>query len=144
MKLRLQTDYALRTLMYLGFVNRKAKADEVARVFGVSKDHLVKVIQHLVRRGLVRTSAGRGGGVELAVAANAILVRDVIEEMEGQRGVLDCVPQPDVCPLEPGCRLRRLLVTAEDAFYAALGNVTIADLCRQPSKGGLTNLAIPS
>ena len=37
-----------------------------------------------------------------------------------------------------------LLMTAEDAFYAALGNVTIADLCRQPSKGGLTNLAIPS
>lgn len=142
MKLRLQTDYALRTLMYLGFVDRKAKAEEIAGVFDISKDHLVKVIQQLVRSGLVRTTPGRGGGVELTRDPGDIRVKEVVEEMEGRHGILDCVPQPEVCPLEPGCRLRRLLITAEDAFYDALADTTIGDLCRRGQRGGLKNLEI--
>ena len=142
MKLRLQTDYALRTLMYLGFVGRKAKAEEVAAAFNISKDHLVKVIQQLTRSGWVRTSAGRGGGVELASDPDAIFVKEVIEQMEGRHGVLDCVKQTDVCPLEPGGRLRKLLIQAEDMFYDTLAEVTIADLCHRRQKGGLTNLHV--
>ena len=140
MKLRLQTDYGLRALMFLGFVRRKSRADEIADSFGISKDHLVKVIQLLTRAGFVRTSSGRHGGVALAKDPDEILIRDVIEALEGRNGVLDCVPDPEICPLEPGCKLRRLLMQAEDAFYDSLSNTTIADLCQRGQRGGLANL----
>ena len=144
MKIRLQTDYALRTLMYLGFVNRRASAEEIATVFNVSKDHLIKVVQQLARAGFVRTSAGRNGGVELARDPATLVVKDVVEEMEGRTGVIDCITQMDICPLEPGCKLRKLLMKAEDAFYESLGTATISDLCKRGQRGGLTNLEIPS
>ena len=140
MKLRLQTDYALRTLMYLGFAERKATAEEIATLFNISKDHLVKIIQQLAKAGYVNTSPGRSGGVVLARDSAEIMVREVVELVEGRSRVLECVDDPSICPLEPGCRLRKLLIKAESAFYETLGDVSIADLCLDNQPGGLHNL----
>lgn len=147
MHLRLQTDYALRTLMFLAHVDRRATAEEIAGTFNVSKDHLVKVVQQLARWGYVRTHAGRGGGISLAKPAQEISLREVLERMEGPRGVLECVQLPEVCPLEPGCRLRQLLIGAEAAFYSVFDGLSIQDLvARDPrtgtKTGGLFNLTI--
>ena len=142
MKLRLQTDYALRALIYLGYVNRKATAEEISRSFDISKDHLIKVIQQLSRTGFVRTFAGRGGGIALAKEADLIAVREVIEVMEGNVGILECISDATVCPMEPGCHLRRLLMSAEKAFYDALGSTSIADLFRGRRKGGILNIEV--
>ena len=142
MKLRIQTDYALRTLMYLGLTDRKARAEDIANCFVISKDHLVKVIQQLARLGYVRTVPGRGGGVSLAKRPEQIIVREVVESFEGRDTVLECVDSPDICPLEPGCKLRRLLMRAEDAFYGAMSETTIADLYAGRQRGGLYNLQI--
>jgi len=140
MKLRLQTDYALRTLILLGHTNRKMTAAEIADAFLISKDHLVKVIQHLSRIGYVRAFPGRHGGVVLIQEASEILIRDVIKAIEGATGVLPCVHDTAFCPMEPECRLRGVLMQAEEAFYDALEAVTIADLYRGRNKGGLLNL----
>ena len=140
MKLRLQTDYALRALIFLGYVDRKSTAEEIAATFDVSKDHLVKVIQQLSRLGYVRALPGRGGGVVLTQDAAEILVGDVIKAMEGAVGILGCVNDSKFCPMEPGCRLRRVLMSAEAAFYDELGTVSIADLYRGRKKGGIINL----
>ena len=140
MKLRIQTDYALRTLILLGNESRKMTASEIADAFLISKDHLVKVIQQLSRLGYVRALPGRNGGVVLTRAASEIRVREVIEAMEGATGILDCVNDSSFCPMEPGCRLRRVLMDAETAFYEAFGTVSIADLFRGRKKGGLVNL----
>lgn len=140
MKLRLQTDYALRALILLGYSQRKMTATEIADAFQVSKDHLVKVLQQLSRLGYVRAYPGRGGGVALSRNASSILVRDVIKAMEGSSGILDCIEDSGFCPMEPGCHLRRLLMQAETAFYDALGSNSIADLYAGRRKGGLVNL----
>ena len=142
MKLRIQTDYALRTLMLLGCEDRKMTATEIADAFLISKDHLVKVIQQLSRLGYVRAMPGRNGGVLLLRDAADISVGEIIKSMEGQTGILDCVTDSKFCPMEPGCRLRRLLVEAEAAFYDTMAEVTIADLFRGRSKGGIVNLKI--
>lgn len=141
MKLRWHTDYALRSLMYLAYVKRKVTAEEIAQAFGVSKDHLVKCLQELAKAGFVRTIAGRRGGVGLAMEPEKILVGEVVAALEGRSGLLDCIASPDVCPLEPGCRLRRVLINAEQAFFEALGSVSIASIVAGKS-GGMNNLAI--
>ena len=140
MKLRIQTDYALRTLILLGCEDRKMTAKEIADAFLISKDHLVKVIQQLSRLGYLRAIPGRNGGAVLAKDASRILVRQVVEEMEGRAGILSCVADPSFCPMEPGCHLRRVLMDAEAAFYAAMGTVTGADLFHGRNKGGVLNL----
>lgn len=140
MKLRIQTDYALRTLILLAHSKRKMTATEIADAYLISKDHLVKIIQQLSRLGYVRALPGRGGGVVLTQDAAAILVHDVIKAMEGATGILDCVNDSTFCPMEPGCQLRRVLMQAELAFYDAIGTVSIADLIRGRNKGGLVNL----
>ncbi len=143
MKLRLQTDYGLRVLLYLAFVDRIANAEEIATAFAISKDHLVKVGQHLAKHGLIRTVPGRGGGFVLERDPAGITVREVVEKMEGRPGCLDCIPSPDVCPMEPGCGLRRLLIDAENAFFDVLATRTIADLSRNRSRtGGLHNVEV--
>ena len=142
MKLRLQTDYALRTLILLGNENRKMTATEIADAFLISKDHLVKVIQQLARFGYVRALPGRNGGVLLTRKPSEILIREVIEAMEGANGILACVNDPTFCPMEPGCQLRRVLMTAEAAFYESLATVTVADLFRGRKKGGILNLKL--
>ena len=144
MHLKLQTDYALRVLLYLGRTNRSAPVAEIAEAFDVSHDHLVKVVQQLSREGWVVTRGGRGGGVSLAVDPSTLTVADIVEAFEGRDKVLECVLEPDTCVLEPGCSLRRLLMSAEDAFFDVLAGRTIAELCRPRGRtGGLANLSLP-
>ena len=143
MRLRTQTDYALRTLLYLGFVDRQVTTTEVADAYDISRDHLVKVVQQLARLGMVRTTAGRRGGISLMRDASDITVREVVEAFEGQGGLLDCVSDPDACVMEPGCKLRKLLIEAEERFLEGLGAVTIQDLVGQGRRrGGLYNLRL--
>jgi Rrf2 family nitric oxide-sensitive transcriptional repressor len=143
--LKTQTDYALRTLLYLGFVGEKATVDAIAQSYQISREHLVKVVQQLVRMGYVRSQAGRTGGVRLAKPAEQIVVGQVVADFEGRNGVLGCVTDPTYCVLEPGCLLRHLLIEAEQAFYERLGKVTVADLLKtKPGavSGGLLNLTV--
>ena len=142
MKLRIQTDYALRTLILLGSEKRKMTSTEIADAFLISKDHLVKVIQQLARLGYVRALSGRNGGVLLTRDPSEISVREVVKAMEGDTGIIACVTEPSFCPMEPGCHLRRVLMKAESAFYDVLGDVSVADLSRGRNKGGLVNLEI--
>lgn len=145
--LKTQTDYALRTLLYLGFVGEKSTVDAIAQAYHISKDHLVKVVQQLVRLGYVRSQAGRTGGVCLAKRPEQINVAEVVGDFEGRNGVLPCVTDSTFCVLEPGCLLRHKLIDAETAFYETLKQVTIGDLIKSPPEGmirqgGLFNLTI--
>jgi len=144
MRLKLQTDYALRVLLTLGRSGESAPVGAIAEALEVSHDHLVKVVQRLAREGWVTTRPGRGGGVALSADPATITVADVVGAFEGRQQVLDCVLQPETCVLEPGCSLRRLLMSAEDAFFDVLADKTIADLCGSRSRtGGLANISLP-
>ncbi len=147
MKLRLQTDYALRVLIYLARAGTTdgaetlVRVDSMAEAYDISREHLVKVVQALSRHGYTATRSGRGGGVRLAMAPEDIDAAAVVGDFEGRNGVLECVVEPTVCVLEPGCRLRRKLMAAEAAFYAVLEGTTLADLVAKPSaSSGLAQL----
>ena len=145
MNLRTQTDFALRSILYLAHRNQQVPVDEIAQAYGISKDHLVKVVQQLVRQGYVYSQAGRNGGVRLAKDPAEINIGQVVSEFEGRNGVLPCIHDASYCKLEPGCTLRSLLMQAEASFYALLEKVTVADLVASnvaKSTGGFFNLTI--
>jgi Rrf2 family transcriptional regulator, nitric oxide-sensitive transcriptional repressor len=128
MRLALQTDFALRTLLYLASHSGRPTIAEVAEFFGISAHHLGKVAHQLGRLGFVRNRRGPGGGIELARPAAAISVGAVVRAFEGNTHLLECVGTAGVCVIQPGCTLRRVLAEAERRQMDYLDGVTIAAL----------------
>ncbi|MFA9461285.1 Rrf2 family transcriptional regulator [Thiohalorhabdus methylotrophus] len=130
MRLTRHTDYALRVLMYLGARNNElATITEVAEVYKISRNHLVKVVNVLGREGYLQTVRGKGGGIRLGMPPEQIGVGAVVRVMEENLDIIDCVGTE--CPIIAPCRLRTALGEARDAFLAVLDSYTLADLVVQ-------------
>lgn len=128
MRLTRYTDYALRTLIYLGLNEpRQSSIGEIARAYGISENHLTKVVHQLGRLGLVRTIRGRGGGLRLALDPAEIVVGAVVRQTEEDLALVECF-SGGACAITPSCRLRRVLGEALAAFLAVLDRYTLADL----------------
>lgn len=131
MKLSLQTDYGLRVLMYLAGQNDRCTITDISEFFAISKDHLAKVVQSLARQGFVRSIRGVGGGLELARAPEEITIGEVVQGLEGNMHLLDCVAAgQQVCVIQPGCRLRKVLAEAERIQLEYLNGVRLADVVK--------------
>ncbi|NKB19292.1 MAG: Rrf2 family transcriptional regulator [Alphaproteobacteria bacterium] len=130
MHLRLQTDYALRLLMHLAVANEPLTTIAAsAKRYGISKNHLMKVAHNLVQLGYVVSVRGRTGGLKLAKDAGAINVGAVIRALEADAALVVCFPNgAGGCCITPSCRLKGLLVDAEEAFYKTLDKATLNDL----------------
>jgi Rrf2 family nitric oxide-sensitive transcriptional repressor len=139
MRLALQTDYALRTLMYLASVDRRATVDDVAGLFGISANHVAKVVNQLSRLGWIRSIRGLGGGIELAVPADSIRLGDVILAFEGNLHLLECVGVNNVCAIEDFCHLKGVLRKAEQLQIDYLNSLTLQDVV--PAKRRLQQVA---
>lgn len=135
MRLTRHTDYALRVLMYVGASpTGAATIAEVADRYGISRNHLMKIVHGLGRAGILRTVRGRAGGVHLARPAGAIRIGDVVRITEEDLAVVECFEGgPSHCPIVAGCRLAGILDEALRAFLAVLDRYTLADLLARPS-----------
>ncbi|MBL8276927.1 MAG: Rrf2 family transcriptional regulator [Pelomonas sp.] len=130
MKLTAFTDYSLRVLMFLAAEpDRRATIAEICAAFDVKANHLTKVVHHLARRGWVATVRGKGGGLTLARAPEAIRLGDVVREAEGEDLPAECFSaRGSHCAIAGQCRLKGVLAQAVDAFYAVLDGYTLADI----------------
>jgi len=128
MRLALQTDYALRTLIYLSGRPGRASIRQVAEFYGISKDHVAKAVRRLGQLGYIRNLRGIGGGIELAKGAEEIRVGQVITDFEGNLNLLECVAVPNVCVIQPNCKLRHVLAEAERLQREYLNSIRLADV----------------
>lgn len=127
MQLTRYTDYSLRVLLYLAVhADRLVTISEISDAYGISRNHLVKVVHELGGLGFVRTQRGKSGGIELARPAAEINVGDVVRHTEKTLTVVNC--NTPLCPIRPACELRDLLFDARDAFLAVLDQHTLRDL----------------
>lgn len=132
MRLTTFSDYTLRVLIYLGLPReRRATIAEIARAYGISENHLTKVVHHLAQSGMVQTLRGKGGGLSLARAPEEINLGDVLQATEGDQNLLDCMNRQSDCCIQPCCRLIPILRQAQAAMFDVLGSYTLADLLRE-------------
>ncbi len=129
MQLTLYTDYAMRTLIYLGArPDQTVSVAEISESFGISTNHLAKVAKMLVRDGLLEGRRGRDGGLRLACAPEDICVGTLVRATE-EHNLLECFePKTSTCPLTGHCRLERAMHEARAAFFAVLDGYTLADM----------------
>lgn len=132
MRLSLQTDYALRTLLFLATRTGRATVADVAEYFGISAHHVGKVVHQLGRLGYVRNHRGPGGGIELARKPSAITVGRVVLDFEGNMHLLDCVSGPMQCVIQPGCILRGVLLEAERLQLDYLNSISLEAILPTP------------
>lgn len=131
MKLSTFTDYSLRLLMYLAAnTGGRATIAQVAQAFGVSEHHLVKVAHSLGRGGWLANVRGKGGGLELAVAPDQIVLGAVVRHTEGRAVLAECFGDESDCAIAADCRLKGVLSESVQAFYAVLDKYTLADIVR--------------
>ena len=135
MRLTLWTDYALRTLIYVGAKDgRLTTIAEIAESFDISKTHLMKVVNKLATQGYLETVRGKGGGIRLGRAPARIAVGEVVRETEDDLAVLGCLSGPGFCRIEGCCVLRGALRKATQAFMETLDGYTLADLLAPRAK----------
>lgn len=130
MHLTLHTDYALRVLLYLThFPERPVGTAEISTAFGISKHHLVRVVQTLALHQFVTATAGRSGGVALAKPAAEIRLGDVVRACEPNFKMVECFEkESNTCPIVPVCALKSPLRDALNSFLTTLDAHTLADV----------------
>lgn len=136
MRLTLFTDYGLRMLMRLASSPDKIfSTAELAGEFGLSRNHLAKIMQHLSGAGLIETRRGGGGGATLAKPASDIRLGDVVAVLEEGQAIVECFARDGgQCTFDQRCGLKTRLRSAEAAFIADLNRSTLADIAFFPRK----------
>jgi Rrf2 family nitric oxide-sensitive transcriptional repressor len=134
------TDHALRLLMHLGaHRERMATVEEIAGRYGISRNHLAKVVNELAASGLIETVRGRCGGVRLARDPRDIRLGEVVRRTEPNFHMAQCFGGGDAasCPFGSDCGLRRSLARATEAYLQELNRSSLADLLCASAPPGL-------
>ncbi len=115
MRLTRYTDYAMRVLLYVGArPERLCSIAEISRAYGISQNHLMKVVHDLGKAGYLASARGRFGGIKLGRAPEDIIVGAVVRHTEDGFDLVDC----GTCIIAPACGLTGALREALAAFQS--------------------------
>ena len=129
MRLTTFSDYALRVLMYAAAAGeRRVTIEETAGAYGISRAHLMKVVNVLTRAGYLTGLRGRAGGFVLARPPKAINLGEVVRATEPDYALVECFATGNQCAITRCCRLPEVLNEALQAFVETLDRYTLADL----------------
>ena len=122
------TDIALRVLITLSSTpDVLTTVVQLAKAIGAPARYTGKLVQRLAAEGWVETNRGRGGGIKISAAGMEATPVDVIDVLGEGWPIVDCFNPR--CPLlTKGCRLRKVLEDAQNAFLASLGAVNMGQL----------------
>lgn len=132
------TDYSLRVLVYLALKGEKLSTiREIAARYGISKNHLMKVVHELRLRGYIDTLRGKNGGLRLGRPPHRINIGRLVRDTEQDLNLVECFGADNRCVITPDCNLKRILGEALEAFFAVLDRYTLADLIEPERARGL-------
>jgi len=121
---------AFHTMLYLSsYQDRLVSTKEIANKYHVSENHLAKVLQRLVKVGLVDSIRGPKGGFKLGRDAGEISLIEIYEIMDGPIGMYDCLLDESSCGGGNSCLIfNGLLGSINHQFKDYLSNKKLSDL----------------
>src|SRR5690349_16928587 len=132
LRLSKKADYALIAMKHLAVRGDRGPASssarEIAELYGIPIELMAKVLQRLVRRGLLASQQGTRGGYQLARMPTQISVADVIQAIDGPVTVTACTTDDGQCEQFAKCNVRDPLWRVRERILSALGECTIAEL----------------
>jgi Rrf2 family protein len=145
LRLSKKADYALMAMKHLALRGDRgsSSAREIAALYDIPIELMAKVLQRLVRRGLLASHQGTRGGYRLARGPAQISVADVIQAIDGPVAVTACsTDEGQQCEQFAKCNVRDPLWRVRERILAALGECTIAELAADPPPRPLAKAAV--
>lgn len=129
MQLTIFTDYGFRSLMYVAkHPERLCSVKEIADYYGISRNHLVKVVHKLAQLGYVSSTKGKGGGIKLAHKPESLKLGDLVLQLEPNMHLVECFnKEGNTCRITQMCQLKHYLAEANAVFIQSLNKHTLAD-----------------
>jgi len=135
------TDYALRVMTYVALKEEElCTIQEIADAYGISKNHLMKVVQQLNAAGYLKALRGKNGGLTLGRPPEAINIGALVRDTEQDFAIVECLGPADSCVITPGCRLKGILKEALNAFIAVLDAYTLADVINAKNRRAMLRI----
>ena len=137
MRLTAFSDIALRVLLLTGAAPEGGRLTTrtIAEGVGAPYHHVTKTVGRLAGLGLLASSRGRTGGVSITPAGLEASVGGLLRVLEAGSAMVECETAGGQCPLDRGCRLRRALADAREAFFRELDGVRVRDLVSEHQAG---------
>jgi Rrf2 family protein len=131
-----QTDYAARLILYLAAKDpdERATAQSIAKYELIPSAFVRRIVTRLSNAGLLETTKGRTGGVELARPASQISLLDVIEAIEGPLVLNECTEDPSICPFTEFCPVHGAFEEARTLLEEKLRTYTFDKLAEKLKK----------
>lgn len=125
MQIKRETDYAVRCVFYLsGREHDVVMVDEIATEMDIPKSFAAKILQKLVRAGIVSSFQGVRGGFQLARPAEEITLYDVIRVIEGPISLNICTENAAACDLSRACKVHPFWVQVRQQVEAVFQGIT--------------------
>lgn len=127
------TEYAIRTVIFLA----KQPAGEIVlkkdicRTQDVTPAFLTKILQPLIKAGIVSSQRGVGGGFLLARDPKEITLLDLLEAEEGKLRLNHCLTDEMACERDAYCAAHQVWTQAQEAMVNVLEKQSVADLAEQ-------------
>lgn len=146
MQIPRRVDYGLRAVIYLAGQepDKCCSIAQIAKQQGVPRKFLEKIIQDLIRGGLIKSKRGSCGGYTLARSAETITFCDVIESIDGPIAVNACMDHELGCDQMPRCTMIGVWSEVQNKITEVLGRTTIAALRHSPCRDFITPSSLSS
>ena len=139
LKLTKKADYALMAMKHLAEspAGTSRSAKDVADAFGMPPEALAKILQRLVKAGLLQSHHGINGGYTLARPAHVISAFEVIQAIDGPLFITSCVTVRGECDQSDRCNIREPLRKVNESIEAVLKRIKISHMREEPEEGAV-------
>ena len=124
------TKYAVMALTDLAARSetRPALTRDLSASTGIPLPFLAKLVQLLVKSGLLNSIKGRGGGLRFTRNPSQIHLGDIVRAVDGQQALQNCMFGLQFCDGTQNCPLHALWGPTRERILDFLETTTIADL----------------
>ena len=137
MQLNVTTDYAIRTVLYLGQCKKNASATEIANEMGIPKGYLEKVLSKLKKADYISADLGARGGYHLNKTLKDITLGDVIRIMENTTKINRCLEEDALCSRNAAdfCAVRRYYAEIQEKLEQHFFSISLREILEREGKG---------
>lgn len=130
LKLTKKADYGLMAMKHLAERAQQGacSAKELADAYGIPQEALAKILQRLVKAGLLQSQHGINGGYTMARDASRISAFEVIRAIDGPLFITSCITVRGECGQSERCTIREPLRRVNQSIEEVLRKITIAEM----------------
>jgi len=133
MKLSTRSRYGARLLLDMAQRYRQGPVQigDIAKRQNISAKYLEQIIIPLKKARIVKSVRGTRGGHYLAKPPEQISIGEIVVLLEGSKTIMECTDHPEACERSASCLTRQVWKEAQEAMYAKLNSISLADLVQR-------------